>query len=154
MRTIFILHNIRSAQNVGAVFRTADAVGVDRMILTGYTPTPIDVFKRENSRIAKTALGAEKTVPWEHYKDISEVVTELQRVGTTVVAVEQDDRARDYRDFSPPGDTAFIFGNEVDGISPEVLDTVDEIIELPMRGSKESLNVSVAAGVIGYRFLR
>jgi len=145
-----ILHNVRSAHNVGAIFRTADAAGVNKIFLTGYTPAPIDRFGRGRKDIAKTALGAENTVPWESVAGIHDIIARLRRDGVCVVAVEQDSRAIPCGEWRAPERTALIFGNEVDGLPEDVLADADEIIYLPMRGKKESLNVAVAAGVALY----
>lgn len=151
--TSLILHNIRSAENVGSIFRTADAVGVSKIFLTGYTPLPIDRFNRPQSKIAKTALGAEKTVLWEHHKTATQLIDRLQKEGVSVVAVEQDSRAVDYKKLEITKQTAFIFGNEVLGVSKKILDKCDVIASIPMKGKKESLNVSVSAGVFLFRVL-
>lgn len=144
-----LLHNVRSTHNVGSIFRTADAAGVSRMYLTGYTPELTDRFGRVRKDIAKTALGAERTVPSEYVPHPSTVIRRLRSGGWRIVGVEQDARAKDYRslrlDTRP---TLFIFGNEVRGISKALRDSCDELIEIPMYGKKESLNVSVAAGVV------
>lgn len=150
--SIVILHNIRSTHNVGSVFRTADGAGVCEVILTGYTPAPLDRFGRPDTAIAKTSLGACDYVPWRQVADIIGVIKALQAKGVQVIAVEQDPRAVSLRSFVVPvGDTAFIFGNEITGVEPEVLDIVDTILELPMLGQKESLNVSVTAGIVLYQ---
>ena len=150
---VVILHNIRSAQNVGAIFRTADAVGVTKIYLTGYTPQPLDRFLRPDPKIAKTALGAEKTIPWEHHKDVAVLCGKLNKEAFTIVGVEQDKRAVDYKSYVPTGDTALLMGNEVLGISPALRKRCDVLVEIPMRGKKESLNVSVAFGIVVYRLL-
>ena len=150
-KNFLILLDIRSAHNVGSIFRTADAAGVEKIYLVGVTPAPIDRFGRPRKDIAKTALGAERVVKWEVVPDIHPLFEKLRAEGVRIVAVEQDARARDYKGLSPSGDVAFIFGNEVDGVSKEVLDTCDDIIEIPMHGKKESLNVSVSVGVILFR---
>ena len=142
-----ILHNIRSAQNVGSIFRTSDAAGVSRVYLAGYTPTPVDRFKRKNPKIAKAALGAEDSIPWEARADIFELINELKGEGVMVVAVEQHSNSVPYTEWHPPTSVALILGNEVDGVPEDVLAACDAIIEIPMSGSKESLNVSVAAGI-------
>ena len=146
-----LFHNVRSAHNVGALFRTADGAGVSKVYLTGYTPTPLDRFGRPQKEIAKTALGAEKTVPWEYAKSPAGVIERLRRDGWTIVGVEQDARSVDYRSFKVGGDTLFIFGAEVRGLSPALCRRCDVLIEIPMHGAKESLNVSVAAGIILFR---
>lgn len=150
--TFVILHNIRSAHNVGSLFRTADGAGVSKIFLTGYTPTPIDRFGREQKEILKTSLGATHTVPYEYVEDIMELLTRLENKGTTLVAVEQTERAIPYKDFTCNSDTAFIFGNEVLGVEQDVLVRIKDHIHIPMYGTKESLNVSVCAGAILFHF--
>lgn len=151
-KTYVILHNIRSAHNVGSVFRTADGAGVSKIFLTGYTPAPIDRFGRSNPEIAKTSLGAVDTVPYETSADAESVIARLKTEHVAVVAIEQTSRALEYRSYAPQGDTAFVFGNEVTGIEPEVLLECDVHLQLPMAGSKESLNVSVCAGIVLFHF--
>src|SRR3989344_6325426 len=161
--TIAVLfHNVRSTYNVGALFRTGDAAGVIKMYLTGYTPTPIDRFGRERKDIAKTALGAEKIMPWEYQKDPRTIILKLKEKGWEIVGVEQDHASIEYRNFVITKPTLFIFGNEVRGLSRALRAQCDQLIEIPMRGAlvrqahhprqtrrgKESLNVSVAAGII------
>ena len=153
LQSVLILENIRSAQNVGAIFRTADAIGIKKIYLTGYTPAPLDKFNRPSKEIAKTALGAEKTIPWESVPETTTLITRLKAEGYIVVAVEQAKNSLDYKKFEPLKQTAFIFGNEVDGILPETLHRSDETIEIPMRGTKESLNVATTAGIILFRAL-
>lgn len=146
--TMVILHNIRSAHNVGSIFRTADAAGVSRIYLTGYTSCPTDRFGRIQKEIAKTALGAERYIPWERHASVSTVISTLKRDGWGIVGVEQDARAKSFRmaQYSPR--TVFVFGNEVRGLSKPLRDFCDILVHIPMRGKKESLNVSVTAGII------
>lgn len=152
-----VLENIRSAQNVGAIFRTADACGVSKIFLIGYTPDPQDRFGRPRSDIAKSALGAEQNIPWEHFKTSEEFIAYTKQENIFLVSVEQDKNSIDYKDFDlskiKQEKTAFVFGNEVDGVSKEMLQNSDKIIEIPMVGKKESLNVSVTAGVVLFRVL-
>ncbi len=148
MRTMVILHNIRSAHNVGSVFRSADGAGVSKIFLTGYTPAPIDRFGREREEILKTSLGATHTVPYEVVPDIQELIMRLGEEGVTLVAVEQTSHAIPYTSYVPKGDTAYIFGNEVTGVEPEILPHASVHIQIPMSGMKESLNVSVCAGIV------
>jgi len=143
-----ILHNIRSAHNVGSVFRTADAAGVRKIYLCGYTPTPLDKYGRPQKDIAKIALGAETYVDWEYKEQVKDVIHELKRKRFAVVAVEQSENAIDFKKCKTKRDTAFIFGNEVRGLSKQALAMCDTVIEIPMRGKKESLNVAVTAGII------
>jgi tRNA G18 (ribose-2'-O)-methylase SpoU len=149
MHEVFvILHDVRSVHNVGSVFRTADAAGVSKLYLTGHTATPIDRFGRKRADMHKVALGAEEMVLWEYTDDILSLVDHLRSRGVRVVAVEQDERAKPYTAARYNGPTGFLFGNEVEGIPVEVRDRADTHIEIPMYGAKESLNVSVAAGII------
>ncbi len=151
LKKYVILHNIRSAHNVGSVFRTADGAGVTKIYLTGYTPTPIDRFGRERKEILKTSLGATYSVPFESVPDIQTLLARLQEENITVVAVEQTKEAIDYKTYTPQEDVAFLFGNEITGVETEVLEKVGTHILIPMQGSKESLNVSVCAGVILFK---
>ncbi len=154
-----ILHDIRSTHNVGSIFRTADAAGVSRIYISGYTPSPLDRFERVQKDIAKTALGAELSVAWEKVENkegensLTELITKLKKEGFTVIALEQDERSVDYVEFSLPEKAVIIVGNEVDGVDPTILDQCDVVVEIPMHGEKESLNVSVAFGVALFRML-
>lgn len=143
-----VLDNIRSVHNVGSIFRTADAAGVAKLYLVGCTPTPIDRFGRTRKDLAKVALGAERSVPFECYKTIAPLFRSLRNQKVFLVAVEQDKRSIDYQTFNRNGAVAFVFGNEVSGLSRKILDVCDAIVEIPMRGRKESLNVSVSAGIV------
>ncbi|MEX1028363.1 MAG: TrmH family RNA methyltransferase [Candidatus Paceibacterota bacterium] len=146
--TYLVLHNIRSAHNVGSIFRTADAAGVEKIFLTGYTPTPIDRHGRARKDIAKTALGAEQTVSWEYSRQPATVISRLKTNRIQIVGVEQDERAGALRDFSIPERVCWILGNEVHGLSSQLRDRCNELVEIPMHGTKESLNVAVAAGIV------
>jgi 23S rRNA (guanosine2251-2'-O)-methyltransferase len=148
------IHDVRSAYNVGAILRTADAVGVERVYLGGVTPTPIDRFGRPRADIAKASLGAESSVPWEYTDDITSVLATLQEQGVKVIALEQDTTAVPYSDITVDSDVALVVGAEVTGLSPEVMAMCDVVAEIPMYGAKESLNVSVAAGVMLYQLRR
>ena len=143
-----LLHNIRSAHNVGSFFRTSDAAGVSKIFLSGYTPRPVDRFGREQKEIAKTALGANAWIPWEYAKDPKVFIKKVHEAGWQIVGVEQDKRSIDYRDLKLTKPTFFIFGNEVLGMSPAMRNACDILVEIPMHGKKESLNVSVSAGII------
>lgn len=145
-----ILHNIRSHYNVGAMFRTADGAEVSKLYLVGVTPSPVDRFGRPVLEIHKTALGAELIIPWESRDDIEALITELKEAGVTVVAVEQSVNSVKLKDFVVPKSVAYIMGSETEGLPEEVLAAVDVILEIPMLGAKESLNVSVAAGIVMY----
>lgn len=143
-----MLYNVRSAHNVGSIFRTADAAGVSKLYLAGHTPAPRDRFGRIQKEIAKTALGAEKSVPWESEASPRAVVSRLKAGGWTIVGVEQDPKAISYRQLRAKNKTAFIFGNEVRGVPRSLRRLCDTLVEIPMHGTKESLNVAVAAGII------
>lgn len=143
-----ILHDLRSSENVGSIFRTSDAAGVSKIYLTGYTPAPLDKFKRVNTKLSKAALGAEEYVPWEVVPNIHELIPRLKADGVKVFAVEQDAHSTPYTKWKPEGEAAFIFGNEVEGVPKDVLHSCDGILEIPMHGKKESLNVSVSAGIV------
>jgi len=146
-----ILHNIRSTHNVGSIFRTADAVGVSKIYLTGYTPSPFDKLGKLEKNFSKTALGAEKSVEWAKTKNLTPLLTKLKKEGAQIVALEQDAHSTIYSMFKPKFPIALLLGNEVSGVDKSVLKKCDHIIEIPMRGQKESLNVSVAAGVALFR---
>jgi len=151
---VIILDNIRSTYNVGSIFRTADGVGVEKIYLYGITPAPLDRFEKIRQNIAKVSLGAEKTVPWEKIGSASRLIDKLKKDGCKILAVEQSRKSVPYYKSnvkSQLSKVALIFGNEVSGISKPLLKKADKIIEIPMRGAKESLNVSVAAGIILFR---
>lgn len=150
---ILILDNIRSAENVGAIFRTCDAVGIEEIILSGTTPDPIDRFGRPNPKVAKSALGAEKTISWRHVSGTLVEIENLKKDGYQIIAIELAENSTDYKKVSPEEKVVFILGSETDGISKNILDISDIIAEIPMQGSKESLNVSVSAGIALFRIL-
>ena len=158
-KNILIIHNVRSIENVGAMFRTADAVGINKIYLTGYTPAPLDRFGRKRRDLAKSALGAEEFVPWEQKQNILPLLAKLKREKFQIIAIEQDKNSIDYKKAASAasrrgGGLVFIVGSEVGGISKNILKKCDIIAEIPMRGKKESLNVSVAAGVALYSIIR
>ena len=148
-----LLHDIRSTHNVGSMFRTADAAGVSAIYLSGYTPDPLDRFERPRKDIAKVALGAEKNIPWKHVSDPADLIRTLKKKKMQIVALEQSASSVDYKKIKIAGSVLFIVGNEVDGISKDILDLCDLVAEIPMHGKKESLNVSVAFGIGLFRLL-
>lgn len=150
---VLILHDIRSVENVGAMFRTADAVGIDKIYLSGFSPTPVDRFGRKRKDITKSALGAEEFVPWEYKKSVLTILNKLKKDGFKIIALEQDERSIDYKKVELGKKNAFIVGTEVTGIPKNILAKCDVIAEIPMKGKKESLNVSVALGVFLFRVL-
>ena len=140
---VLVLDNIRSAHNVGSAFRTADAFGVDRIYLGGICPVP------PSPELRKVALGAEEVVPFEHVSDVVDLVRRLQGEGYTVIAVEQTVNSVKLDEFHPAqGRYALVFGNEVAGVQQEVVDACDFALEIPQKGTKHSLNVSVSIGVV------
>ena len=148
-----LLHNIRSTHNVGAIFRTADATAVTKIYLSGYTPAPIDRFGRERSDISKASLGAEKNIDWEYVSDHINLIKDLKKRDFKIYSIEQDKKSIDFRKAKKQKNILLIAGNEVDGIEKGILDLSDKIIEIPMLGKKESLNVSVATGIILYSLI-
>ncbi len=151
-RVFVALEDVRSAHNVGSIFRTSDGAGVAGLYVIGTTPAPIDRFGRAQPDIAKTALGAEKLLLWTYFETTSKFLSAMQKDGVQVMAVEQDERALDYREVARAcaRDLVLVFGNEITGVSQEILAVADQIIQIPMHGKKESLNVSVATGVVLY----
>ncbi len=142
-----LLYNVRSAHNVGAILRTADAAGVKEVILTGYTPAPLDRFGRARKDIAKAALGAENFVSWQSITDAVEYICAAQKDGVEIVVLEQAPSSIPYTEYRPTSDILLVVGNEIDGVPQEIIDVADVCIEIPMSGTKESLNVSVATGI-------
>lgn len=148
-KVIVIVDNVRSALNVGSIFRTSDGAGVDKVYLCGITPTPNSSVRE---KISKTALGAEKSVSWEHYSQTWRLIKNLKKEGYNIVALEQSKKSIDIFKFKPKFPLALIVGNEVSGIRN--LKEVNQIVEIPMRREKESLNVSVAFGIAIYQILK
>lgn len=147
---VLVLHNIRSLYNVGSIFRTAETAGVSKIYICGITPQPSDFLGNYRKEISKVALGAEKIIPWEYNRFTLNVLKKLKEKGYKIVAVEQSPKAISYFKFCPSkkAKIALVLGNEVKGISQKILDFSDKILEIPMLGKKESLNVSVAFGVV------
>lgn len=141
---IVILDNIRSAHNVGSVFRTCDAFLIDKIILCGITAIP------PNKEIRKTALGSSESVDWRYYKNTEEVIMKLKKKNYQIIAVEQANKSIKLESFRPENEKkyAIIFGNEIKGISQKIIDNSDSVIEIPQFGTKHSLNVSVSAGIV------
>ena len=145
---IVILDNIRSIHNVGSIFRTSDSFLIEKIIISGYTATP------ENDRMKKTALGSSDSVDWEYSDDIIETIKKLQKKDVKIISIEQADESLKIEKFNPVSGTkyAFIFGNEVDGVSDDIINVSDQVLEIPQVGTKHSLNVSVAAGIVLWDF--
>lgn len=178
-KNIVVLPDIRSAYNIGSIFRTCDAVGIDEIVLSGCTPRPLDKFNRVQKEIAKTALGAEKNIPWVYEENSKKAVQKLKKQGFYIIGVECKDAVLKNKIKVPVVDykridivatkgvvgesanknkgahsVAFVFGNEVDGIAKDIMSLCDVIADIKMKGNKESLNVSVSAGIVLYGILR
>jgi len=141
---IVVLDNIRSLNNIGSVFRTADAFLIEKIFLCGITATP------PHKDIQKTALGATDTVIWEYQEKTEDAIKNLQQNGVKILSIEQAENSTMLQDFMPQKDStyAIIFGNEVKGVQQNIVSMSDEVIEIPQYGSKHSLNISVSAGVV------
>jgi len=151
-----VLYNIRSVYNVGSLFRTADGAGFTMMHLIGITPQPVDRFGRKRVDLAKTALGAEHSVGWKYHESFDDFLGYFKKeypMGLCV-ALEQDPKSHSYTDISPDRDLCLVLGNEVEGIPSEITAISDMIVEIPMMGKKESLNVSIAGSIVMYDILR
>jgi tRNA G18 (ribose-2'-O)-methylase SpoU len=144
MQIVVVLDHVRSCNNVGSVFRTSDALLIQKIYLCGITATPPD------KEIHKTALGAENTVDWEYYKTTEEALEILKINGYTLIAIEQVEGSIALNDYQPqPGEKlALIFGNEVKGVQQEVVNLCDKTIEIPQFGTKHSFNIAVSAGIV------
>lgn len=167
MKIVVVLHNIRSVHNVGSIFRTADAAGVEKVIVCGITPTPLDRFNKVRPDFAKVSLGAEKAVAWERAANTSDAIKLVRSDGYRIFAVEQSKKSIPYYDVFPKRNLkksdrgqheqkiALVLGNEVEGLSSAILKEADTIVEIPMSGAKESLNVAVAFGIVvfGLRYV-
>ena len=148
-----LLHNIRSTHNVGSIFRTADAAGISKIYLSGYTPRPIDRFGRPVKELSKTALGGELSVQWESVEDPYILIKSLKKDSVHIIGLEQAKNSVDYKTVSIKSETLFIVGNEVEGMEQKMLTLCDVIAEIPMNGKKESLNVGVSLGIALFRIL-
>jgi tRNA G18 (ribose-2'-O)-methylase SpoU len=166
---VVILHNIRSTHNVGSIFRTADAAGVEKIYLCGITPAPTDRFGRVNEKIAKVALGADKWVEWEKISRTTAVIDKIKKSarnasasvaggdGYKILAIEQSNRSVPYQKIKLSKKdlekTALVVGNEIEGLPLAILRRADKILEIKMRGKKESLNVAVAFGIVAFNLI-
>ncbi len=143
-----ILDNVRSALNVGAIFRTCDATAVEKLYLCGITPYP------PHNKIPKTALGSIETVPWERSVETVEVIEKLKKAGNKIISVELTSDAVDYTEFNYEFPIALVFGHEISGVEEDVLKLSDGAIKVPMYGTKESLNVATTVGIVLYEVIR
>ena len=150
---IAVLDNLRSVYNVGSIFRTANAAGIEKIYLCGTTPTPVDKRGHRRKDFAKVALGAEDTITWEYKEDTLKILQELHASDAYIIALEQDSSSVDYKLVRIPvnKDIVFVLGKEVMGMSQDVLRECDVIAEIPMLGTKESMNVTIAFGIGVYR---
>lgn len=142
-----ILEDVRSALNVGAIFRTADAAGIEKLVLLGITCYP------PHNKIPKTALGAVETVSWEYHKDKNEYIDKISKT-IPLIGCEINDHAKNIYEYRFPCPVALIFGNEITGLSEATLRKVKDCIKIPMFGMKESLNVATSVGIITYEVVR
>ena len=151
---IVVLHNIRSLYNVGSIFRTADAVAAEKIYLCGITPKPVDEFGKPRSQLIKVSLGAEKYMPWEKVESTSRLIDKLKRDGYKILSVEQNKNSTQYyklpKSYILNSKFCLVLGSEVNGLSQSILKKSDKILEIPMFGKKESLNISVAFGIVAY----
>lgn len=139
-----VVQNVRSLFNVGAMFRCADVFSIDKIYLCGYTGFP------PRDQITKTALGAENWIDWERVRQTPTLIKKLKKQGFQIIALETGKKTKPLSKFKPKFPIAFVVGNELKGVSKNVLDLVDEIVEIPMLGEKDSLNVAIAAGIAMY----
>ncbi|MDI6717852.1 MAG: TrmH family RNA methyltransferase [Patescibacteria group bacterium] len=169
---IAVLHNIRSLHNVGSIFRTADAAGIEKIYLCGITPGPKDIYGRPQTQFTKVSLGAEDYLLWEKSKSALTVIKKLKKTGCKILAIEQSKNSVPYyslktyksrrQSIETPAEaselkslkTALVVGNEVKGLTKSILNEADEILEIPMFGKKESLNVAVAFGIVAFEFAK
>ncbi len=154
---VLILDNIRSVENTGSIFRTAEGLGVSKIICVGTTPTPLDRFGQKRADFAKVSLGAEEMVEWEWIapENFQFTISNLQNDGFKIISLEQGPKAVQLQTFeaSKHAHFALVVGNEVEGVSPEALEASEAVVEIPMVGKKESLNVAVATGIALYTLM-
>lgn len=149
MPVVAVIDSIRSMYNTGSIFRTSDGAMIEKLILTGYTPTP------EKKEVLKTALGASESIPWEYIQDPVEAVIQLKNSGYNIAALELTDKRREYTSLRySEFPLALVIGNEITGVSQKVLDLCDFALEIPQYGIKQSLNVAVAYGVAIFELRR
>lgn len=150
-----LLDNIRSVHNVGSIFRTAETLGISKIYCAGTTPTPVDRFGRKRNDFAKVSLGAEDMINWEYVEEskTAGLIEKLKIERFKIIALEQAKNSVDYKKIKPENKILVILGNEVEGVSKSLLKLADVVAEIPMKGKKESLNVSVATGVFLFRIL-
>lgn len=148
-----LLHNIRSIHNVGSIFRTSNALGINKIYLSGFTPTPLDRFKKKRKDFAKVSLGSEDSIDWEYVDKPLVFLKKLKKEKFQIIGLEQSKKSKDYKKVKPKLPAIFLVGSEVEGIDKNILNICDVVAEIPMKGNKESLNVSIAFGVGLFRML-
>lgn len=157
-KVVLVVHDVRSALNVGSILRTAEGLGVYKVILSGYTPYPEEpadnrlphLRQKQSSQIHKTALGAEDCVTWQHSEDAQRTIKHLLEAGYTIAALEQTPKAVKLSDFDSRQKVALLVGNEVSGLDKDILKLAHVHLQIPMQGRKESFNVAVAAAIALY----
>lgn len=156
---VLIAHNLRSTHNIGSLLRTAEGLGVNRVILSGYTPYPLEnndqrlphLAQKIAKQISKTALGAETMINWQHITDLEPEINNLRRGGYVIAGLEQSVSSTKLNNYKAPNKIALIVGREVEGMEPEIIALCDLLIEIPMFGNKESFNVVQAAAMALYQ---
>jgi len=149
---VVVLHNIRSVHNVASIFRTADAVGAEKVYLCGITPGPVDKLGKNRSQFIKVSLGAERTITYVKRVSTAKAIEELKKEGYEILAIEQSKKSVPYHKFKTrKHKLALILGSEVAGLPEAILKKADKTLEIPMKGKKESLNVAIAFGIVAYR---
>jgi 23S rRNA (guanosine2251-2'-O)-methyltransferase len=157
---VLIIHNVRSAHNVGSLLRSADGFGVKKVYITGYSPYPKHendarlphIAAKTSRAINKTALGAEESMDWQYIENIDEVLASLKKTSYEITVLEQTNKSKELSQYRPVKSVALIVGNEVDGIDSQTLQQADVHLEIPMKGKKESFNVAVAGSIAMYHF--
>ena len=155
---VIIAHNIRSIHNIGSIFRTSEGFGVTKIYLTGYSPYPKvigdtrlpHIYEKMTAAIHKTALGAETMISYDHHEEVKNVLKDLKQQGYVIVGLEQDERSTTLRSYQPAQKIALLLGEEVAGLTDELRNACEVLLEIPMTGQKESFNVSVATGIALY----
>jgi len=156
-KVVVILHNIRSLHNVGSIFRTADAAGIEKIYLCGITPKPVDEFGRTRTQLTKVSLGAEKYLAWEKVGSTARLLDNLKKQGYKIFAIEQNKKSTPYykipKSYILNSKFCLVLGNEIKGLPLSILKRADKILEIPMKGKKESLNVAIAFGIIAFHLI-
>ena len=156
-KVIVVLHNIRSLYNVGSIFRTADAAGIEKIYLCGITPKPVDEFGKPRTQLTKVSLGAEKYLAWEKVGSTARLLDNLKKQGYKIFAIEQNKKSTPYykipKSYILNSKFCLVLGNEIRGLPLSILKRADKILEIPMQGKKESLNVAIAFGIIAFHLI-